>query len=226
MTRRPLLALSLALVSLAAQDHPGEELERTLLRKPKAPTDVRFSVLLGVARTTDAQTQADLASGGKGAAASMVLEYPLHNHWVFGARLGGLWLRERSQPYPPAPLFTMTQQSKAFHLGFETKLFLTDAQALRGPYVAATVQWTQWKKFLGLDYQDGNYGDGETPAKVAFTPTVGLGWQITRVVGVDVRFTRSRFREEYDYFPGYTKDWNLDHLTFSLVLRGGGSHLK
>ncbi len=226
MRRRLLPALALTMVPLVAQEHVTEELERTLLRTRKEPTDVRFSLLLGMARATNAQTQDDLASRGQGAAVSAILEFPLHNHLVLGARVGGVWFRERSLPYPPVPALTMTQQSKAFHLGFETKVFITDARALKGPYVSATLQWTQWKKLLGLDYQGDNYGDGETPAKLAFSPTVGLGWQFNRVVGVDVRYTRTRFREEYDYFPGYTKDWNMDHMTFSLVFRGGGKHLK
>ncbi|HJV89978.1 MAG TPA: hypothetical protein VJ623_06715 [Holophagaceae bacterium] len=218
-------ALVLLLTPLAAQEHTSEAVERAFFQKGKTPTDVRFGLSFGMAQATNADTKEDLASSGRGADLSMALDFPLHNHLVLGARLGGIWFRERSQPFTPLPTYTVTQQTKGFYLGFEGKYFITDANALRGPYVTAAAQWTRWKKYLGLDYQGNNYGDGESMDKTAFTPVVGLGWQFNRVVGVDVRFTRSRFREEYDYFAGYSKDWNLDHVTVALVLRGGGKHL-
>ncbi|HJV23171.1 MAG TPA: hypothetical protein VJ570_10755 [Holophagaceae bacterium] len=223
--RRCIPVLALLLAPLGAQEQNSEAIERAFFHKGKAPMDVRFGLSLGMAQATDATTKEDLASSGRGADLSMAVDFPLHNHVVLGARLGGIWFRERSMPFPPDPTFTVTQQTKGFYLGFETKYFITDAKALRGPYVTATAQWTRWKKYLGLDYQGTNYGDDESKDKIAFTPALGLGWHFNRVVALDVRYTRSRFREEYSYFT-YAKDWNFDHLTVALVLRGGGKHLE
>lgn len=219
------LTLSLGIAPLTGQERSTEHLERTFARSKQPATDMRFGVAFGMAQVTDAQTKRDLASGGKGADLALTLDFPLHNHFVLGGRMGGTWLRERNAPWAPAPTASVTAQDKAFYLGFEGKYFITSANALTGPYLTATAQWTRWKKYLGLDYQSVNYGDGESLDKTSFTPSIGAGWHITRVVALDVRYTRSRFREEYSYVPGYSKDWNLDHLTFALVLRGGGKNL-
>jgi hypothetical protein len=222
--RATILAALLAPCLLLAQER-AEDLERLSLRHedPRTATDLRSAFLLGMTQTANSQTKQDLASSGRGAAIGWELEVAFHNHLVLGSHVGGLWLRERSVDTSAfLPGSNVSQQMKGFQLGAVGEYFITDADARTGPYLVGVAQWTRWKKYLGLDWQGYNIGDGEAEDKTAFTPAVGLGWHLTRVVALDVRYTRSRYREEYSYVPGLSKDWNLDHLTFSLVLRAGG----
>lgn len=215
-------ALLSALAPLAAQEK-SDMLERAFGRDRQKKSDIRFGFSLGMAQASEAQTKSDLASSGRGADVSMGLDFPLHNGLVLGGRMGGLWLRERNEPWLYST--TVNSQTKGFYLGFETKYFFMDPKALKGPYVVGAAQWTRWKKYWGLDLGGNNIGDAESMDKTAFTPAAGLGWHINRMVALEGRYTRSRFREEYDDVPGYSRDWNFDHFTFAVVLRGGGKHL-
>lgn len=221
MRVRCLLALSFPCL-LMGQER-SEALERQLAR-PEARqggADLRSSFLLGVAQATQGQTRQDLASSGVGAALAWELEWGLHNHWVVGSHLGGVWLRERSFDFSPFPGSAVSSQINGFQAGAEAKYFVTDAEARTGPYLVAVGQWTRWKKYLSLDYQGYSIGDGQSRDQVRFTPSLGLGWHLNRIVALDLRYTYSRFQESYTYFPDYVKDWNLDHVTLSLVLRAG-----
>jgi opacity protein-like surface antigen len=220
---RTRLMTALLIPCLAMAQDKSRELEEQLSRRDSnSKTDVRATFLLGMAQVTDAQTKKDLASSGQGAALGIELDFPLHNHLVLGARIGGVWLRERNIDYTFLPGASVNSQTKGFEAGCAAKYFFLDADANTGPYAVGVAQWVRWKKYLGLDYQGTNIGDGESLDKTSFAPSVGAGWQFTRNLGFDVRYTRTSFREEYSYVPGYSRDWNLDHLTFSAVFRFGG----
>jgi opacity protein-like surface antigen len=218
---RSLIALSFPCLLLAQER--SEALEHQMARQEarQGGADLRSSFLFGVAQAANSQTRQDLASSGVGAAVAWELEWGLHNHWVVGSHLGGVWLRERSFDFSPFPGSVVSSQMNGFQAGAEAKYFLTDAEAKTGPYLVAVGQWTRWKKYLSLDFQGYRIDDGQSRDQIRFSPSVGMGWHLNRIVALDLRYTYSRFHETYTYYQNYSKDWNLDHLTFSLVLRAG-----